>query len=128
MPIEEKNILNRLYFIAGCMFIFAILIALKLGDIQFIQGEDYRALAEKNTTKNFTIPANRGNVYADDGSLIASSVPKYDIRFDAVTVAASDFKEQLVPLSNELSKLLESHLRIIKMCLEKHGLIRIGTC
>lgn len=105
MPIEEKNILNRLYFIAGCMFIFAILIALKLGDIQFIQGEDYRALAEKNTTKNFTIPANRGNVYADDGSLIASSVPKYDMRFDAVTVAASDFKEQLVPLSNELSKL-----------------------
>ena len=78
------------------MFIFAILIALKLGDIQFIQGEDYRALAEKNTTKNFTIPANRGNVYADDGSLIASSVPKYDIRFDAVTVTASDFKEQLV--------------------------------
>lgn len=102
---KETNILNRLYFIAGSMFVFAILIAIKLADIQFVDGEKYRALAEKNTTKNFTIPANRGNVYADDGSLLASSVPKYDIRFDAVTVSSTDFNENLVPLSKELGKL-----------------------
>lgn len=103
MSNNEKNILNRLYFVAGGMFIFALLIAVKLIDIQFIQGDTYRALAAKNTTKNFTIPANRGNVYADDGSLLASSVPKYDIRFDAVTVNKSDFDENLVPLSKELA-------------------------
>lgn len=106
MPIEEKNILNRLYFVAGGMFLFALLIAVKLADIQFVEGDKYRDLALKNTTQNFTIPANRGNVYADDGSLLASSVPKYDIYFDAVTVSSEDFKENLVPLSKELSKLL----------------------
>ena len=105
MAIEEKNILNRLYFIAGGMFIFALLIVIKLVDIQFVDGEKYRELALKNTTKNFTIPANRGNVYADDGSLLATSVPKYDIRFDAVTVSSANFKEHLVPLSKELSKM-----------------------
>lgn len=105
MPQNEKNILNRLYFIAGCMFIFAILIAVKLIDIQFIEGDKYRELALKNTTKNFTIPANRGNVYSDDGSLLATSVPKYDIRFDAVTVSLENFNTNLVPLSKELSKL-----------------------
>lgn len=99
----EKNILNRLYFVAGCMFIFAILIALKLVDIQFLEGDKYRELAQKNTTRNFVIPANRGNVYADDGSLLATSVPKYDIRFDAMTVSPENFKEHLVPLSKELS-------------------------
>ena len=88
------------------MFLFALLIAVKLADIQFVEGEKYRDLALRNTTKNFTIPANRGNVYADDGSLLASSVPKYDIWFDAVTVSSEDFKENLVPLSKELSKLL----------------------
>jgi cell division protein FtsI (penicillin-binding protein 3) len=105
VPQNEKNILNRLYFIAGCMFIFAILIAVKLIDIQFIEGDKYRELALKNTTKNFTIPANRGNVYSDDGSLLATSVPKYDIRFDAVTVSLENFNTNLVPLSKELSKL-----------------------
>tara|TARA_B100000787_G_scaffold28941_1_gene19191 strand:+ start:13294 stop:15297 length:2004 start_codon:yes stop_codon:yes gene_type:complete len=105
VPNNEKNILNRLYFVAGGMFLFALLIAVKLIDIQFIEGDAYRALAAKNTTKNVVIPANRGNVYADDGSLLASSVPKYEIRFDAVTVNKKDFDENLVPLSKEMSKM-----------------------
>jgi len=105
VPVEDKNILNRFYFIAGGMFIFGLLIVFKLVSIQFIEGDKYRELAEHNTTKNFTIEANRGNVYADDGSLLATSVPKYDIRFDAVTVSKEDFDKNLVPLSKELSKL-----------------------
>lgn len=103
MAFEEKNILNRLYIVAGCMFLFALAISVKLMNIQFVDGEMYRELAKENTTKNFVIPANRGNVYADDGSLLATSVPKYDIRFDAVTVAPEDFKENLKPLSEGLS-------------------------
>ncbi len=105
MAFEEKHMLNRLYFIAGIMFIFAIAISVKLMNIQFVDGEKYRELALKNTTKNFVIAANRGNVYADDGSLLATSVPKYDIRFDAVTVSAEDFKENIKPLSEGLSKM-----------------------
>ena len=87
------------------MFIVAIAVVVKLVNIQFVDGDKYRELAEKNTTRNFVIAANRGNVYADDGSLLATSVPKYDIRFDAVTVSSADFKEHLVPLSRELSKM-----------------------
>ena len=87
------------------MFFLAALIAIKLADIQFVEGDKYRDLAAQNTTKNVIIPANRGNVYADDGSLLASSVPKYDIRFDAVTVSKKDFDENLVPLSKELSRM-----------------------
>ncbi|WP_347374183.1 penicillin-binding protein [Aequorivita sp. Q41] len=105
MAFEEKNLLNRLYIIAGCMFLFALAISIKLMNIQFVDGEKYRELAKENTTKNFVIPANRGNVYADDGSLLATSVPKYDIRFDAVTVSSDDFKENLKPLSEGLSKM-----------------------
>ncbi len=105
MAFEEKNILNRLYIIAGCMFLFALAISIKLMNIQFVDGKQYRELAKENTTKNFIIPANRGNVYADDGSLLATSVPKYDIRFDAVTVSSEDFNENLKPLSEGLSKM-----------------------
>lgn len=86
--------------------VIAGLVVFHLVTIQFVEGEKYRELAEENTTHNFTIPASRGNLYADDGGLLATSVPKYDIRFDAVTVSSENFKKQLVPLSKALSKML----------------------
>jgi len=133
VAVEEKNILNRFYFVAGGMFIFGILIVYKLISIQFFEGDKYRELAEYNTTKNFTIEANRGNVYADDGSLLATSVPKYDIRFDAVTVSKKDFDDNLVALSKELSTLFgkpsshyQSKLRKAKANKNRYLLIARG--
>ena len=103
MEDQQKSILNRLYFVAGCMFIFALLVVFKLFKIQFVQGDDYRSLAEERTVKNVVIPANRGNVYAADGSLLATSVPKYDIRIDAVTPTSKNFEAYLKPLCDSLS-------------------------
>jgi len=100
---KEKNILNRLYFIAGCMFIFALAIVLKMLSIQFVNGDKYRSLAEKRTIKNVIIPANRGNVYSVNGNLLATSIPKYDIRLDALTPSLIIFEENLKPLSDSLS-------------------------
>ncbi len=105
MAVNSKNIMNRLYVVAGIMFLTAIGVVAKLVNIQFFEGEHYRSLAEKRTVKNFTITPNRGNIYADDGSLLATSVPKYEIRFDAVTVSNNTFEEHLKPLSDELSKM-----------------------
>ncbi len=103
MAVSEKNILNRLYFVAGCMFIFALLVVFKLLSIQFVQGNEYRNLAEERTIKNVVIPANRGNVYAADGSLLATSVPKYDIRLDAITPSSKTFEKYLKPLCDSLA-------------------------
>jgi len=86
------------------MFFFALLVVYKLVDIQFVQGDQYRELAEKRTVQNVTIPANRGNVYSADGSLLATSVPKYDIRFDALTPSDKNFKKHLKGLSDSLAK------------------------
>jgi len=85
------------------MFVFALAVVFKLFSIQFIQGDMYRDLAEKRTVKNVVIPANRGNVYAADGSLLATSVPKYDIRFDAITPSERNFKGHIKGLSDSLS-------------------------
>ncbi|MCK0180313.1 transpeptidase family protein [Flavobacteriaceae bacterium S0862] len=103
MAVTEKNILKRLYFVAGCLFIFALLVVFKLVNIQFVQGEQYRGLAEKRSLKTVDIPANRGNLYSADGSLLATSVPKYDIRIDALTPSAKNFKKYLKPLSDSLA-------------------------
>lgn len=103
MAVNETQILNRLYFISGCMFVFALLVVFKLSQIQLVQGAAYRSLAEDRTIKDVVIPANRGNVYSSKGSLLATSIPKYDIRLDAVTPTQSRFESQLKPLSDSLA-------------------------
>ncbi len=104
MAVTEKSILNRLYFVAGIMFVFAGAVVFKLCTIQFVQGEKYRAMAEERNIQNVEIPANRGNVYASDGSLLATSIPKYDIRFDALTPRNDTFEKYVKSLSDSLSK------------------------
>ena len=85
------------------MFIFALAVVFKLLSIQFVQGDKYRDLAQKRTVKEVTIPANRGNVYSVNGNLLATSIPKYDIRIDALTPSAKTFETNLKPLSDALS-------------------------
>jgi cell division protein FtsI (penicillin-binding protein 3) len=101
---NEKSILNRVYFVAGCMFIFGLAVAFKLFSIQFLQGDKYKALATERVIKNVIIPANRGNVYSVKGNLLATSIPKYDIRFDALTPTSKTFEKYIKPLSDSLSK------------------------
>jgi len=85
------------------MFIFALLVVFKLTKIQFVQGESYRVLAEKRSIKDVVIPANRGNVYSVDGSLLATSVPKYDIRIDLATSSERNFQAHIEALCDSVS-------------------------
>lgn len=106
MAVTEKNILNRLYFVAGCMFFLAIIIAYKLVSIQLFQGDKYRQMAVTSTEKMVTIPATRGNLYAEDGSLLATSQIKYSIRWDALAPSKDHFNKHVVGLSKGLSEVL----------------------
>jgi cell division protein FtsI (penicillin-binding protein 3) len=106
MPTTEKQVLNRLYFIAVCIFLFAFAVVGKLVSIQLSEGDDYRRLAAKQTIKNFVIQPNRGNLYSDDGSLLATSATRYDIRFDALASKPEIFEKHLKSLSDSLSVML----------------------
>ncbi|MDB9720731.1 transpeptidase family protein [Winogradskyella sp.] len=85
------------------MFVFALAVVFKLCTIQFVQGDQYRALAEKSTSKDFEIEPNRGNVYSADGSLLATSIPKYDIRIDAIQPKSVVFEKYIGALADSLS-------------------------
>lgn len=106
MAVQKKQILNKAYLITGLMFLFAIAIVYKLVQIKFIDGNSYREIAEQGTVKTFEIAANRGSVYTSDGSLLATSVSKFDVRMDAVTVSYKDFEAGIKGLSKSLSKML----------------------
>ena len=88
------------------MFLFAIAIVYKLVEIEFIKGDSYREKAAQGTGKTVEIAANRGRVYTADGSLMATSVSKFDVRMDVLTVDEEDFEAGIKGLSKSLSKML----------------------
>ncbi|WP_300978235.1 penicillin-binding protein [Flavobacterium sp.] len=106
MAVEDKNISYRIYLVAFFLFIMAVAITVKLTNIQWVEGDYYRKLAKERTVKNFVIPANKGNIYSADGSLLATSIPNYEIRFDAVAPKTEDFEKNVKQLADSLGKLL----------------------
>ena len=106
MAVEDKHISYRIYLVAFCIFIMAVAVTFKLTKIQWSQGDYYRKLAKDRTVKHFIIPANKGNIYSADGSLLATSIPNYNIRFDAVAPKSEDFEKNVKLLSDSLSILL----------------------
>jgi cell division protein FtsI (penicillin-binding protein 3) len=103
-------------------------IVYKLADIQWVHGAYYRKLAKERTIKNFVIPANKGNIYAADGSLLATSIPSYDIRFDALAPdrkygkdgkETHDFENNVAQLAAKLSLLLHKDKNTLEKQLRK---------
>ncbi len=102
----KKGILNKLYVVAVLMTLFFVVIIFRIFNLQYVEGDKYRKLSLEKTEKNFTIYANRGNVYAADGNLLATSMSKYTIRMDVVSVKSEVFEKNIRSLSEALSGLL----------------------
>lgn len=103
---NERQILRKLYLLAAFIVLLAGLVVYNLLDIQFVEGDNYKELAQERVYRNFTIPANRGSLYDANQNLLATSVPQYNIRFDAVTVSTKNFEKYIAPLSKKLANLL----------------------
>ncbi|WP_339918801.1 penicillin-binding protein [uncultured Flavobacterium sp.] len=106
MAVEDKHISYRIYLVAFAIFLVAIAIAVKLTNIQWVEGDYYRKLAKERTVKNFVIPSNKGNIYSSDGSLLATSIPNYEIRFDALAPKMEIFEKNVQSLSDSLAFVL----------------------
>ena len=106
----KKDILSRVYLVYAFVALFAIIILGQTINVQYVQGEEWRDKAENLTTGFKNIEAVRGNLYATDGSLLATSVPIYEVRFDVNTEALVDevFYRDIDSLCYQLSGLFPS--------------------
>jgi cell division protein FtsI (penicillin-binding protein 3) len=105
MTQNDEHIIKRSLLVYSGLVLFALLIIVKLIHIQYNEGNKYRTLAQKYTVKEFKIKANRGNIYSEDGNIMATSVPKYDIAFDPTAPSAKNFNKYISGLSQKLSLL-----------------------
>jgi len=104
-PIEKK-IMFRYYISLTFIVFFAFILIGKLLYIQIKEGDYYRGISENNTIKNFILEPSRGNIYSDDNSLLATTTPRYEIRWDSKVPSESNFKKHKVDLSKGLSQIL----------------------
>lgn len=86
------------------VFLFAGAIVYKTGHIQFAEGVQWSEMAEQITYSNKVIKATRGNIYSDNGSLLATSLPFYRVGFDATRASEATFYEGLDSLALLLSR------------------------
>ncbi|HWK57880.1 MAG TPA: penicillin-binding protein [Parapedobacter sp.] len=102
----RTDILLRVYLSFGLIVLFAIAVLAKLFHLQYVEGAEWRAMADSLSTRYVDVEAVRGNIYSDDGSLLATSVPEYDLRMDLLApgVQSDDvFFAKVDSLAAELS-------------------------
>jgi cell division protein FtsI (penicillin-binding protein 3) len=84
--------------------LFAVAVVVKISHIQFVQGEEWAAMGERISFDYKRVKATRGNIYSDNGSLLATSLPFYKIAFDASIPSEEVFREGVDSLALELSR------------------------
>lgn len=104
---QNKEILTRVYITYGVMCLFACAIIFQIGTIQLVHGDKWKAMAQQQTVRPVDIEAARGNIFAADGSLLATSKPIYEIRWDANVPHLTDerFNQGIEGLSRGLANL-----------------------
>ncbi|AMR31855.1 cell division protein [Mucilaginibacter sp. PAMC 26640] len=98
----RTNILLRVYLAFGLILLFAGAVIFQLCRVQFAQGDKWKAMAREKSTRYKTIEAARGNIFSSDGSLLATSVPEYDLHMDMLAGGIANdktFDEKIDSLS-----------------------------
>lgn len=100
----KKSILIRVRIAFLGVVIFAICIAAKVGHIQIVEGEEWSKLGEEISFDYRNVKATRGNIYSDNGSLLATSLPFYKVAMDPTLVKDEVFKRGIDSLAMLLSR------------------------
>jgi cell division protein FtsI (penicillin-binding protein 3) len=104
---ENKHFRARANMVYVAIVLFALGIAIKLFTIQIAEGEKWLAKAGTVSTTYRTVQPDRGHIYSEDGRLLATSVPEYEVRMDMMASGLTDelFRTNIDPLSERLAVL-----------------------
>ncbi|MEM9672219.1 MAG: penicillin-binding protein [Bacteroidota bacterium] len=78
-------------------------LAFRIINLQSEAGDHWRELGEQVTVQYRAVPASRGNIYSDDGSLLATSLPYYRVAFDPTVAHDTLFRPHVQALSEKLA-------------------------
>lgn len=100
----KRSILLRVRVAFIFVLLFAIAVVVKTGHIQFAEGEKWAKMGEQVSFDYKKVKATRGNIYSDNGSLLATSLPFYKVAFDATLPKQKVWDQGLDSLAYRLSR------------------------
>ena len=103
----RSNILLRVYIAFGLILFFAGAVIVQLYRVQFVQGKKWRSMADSISAHYVSVEAARGNIFSNDGSLLATSVPEYELHMDMLAGGIADdkvFYDKVDSLAAKLSQ------------------------
>jgi len=108
----KRDILWRVYLSYIAIGIVCAVIFGKAVYIQQVQGQSYRSLSDSLHQRIEEIAAERGTIYSEDGEMLSTSIPQFDIYIDFATEALRKnsgklFRENLDSLAMGLSMLFK---------------------
>jgi len=89
------------------MLVFSGAVLWQLCKVQLVEGSKWREKAKLLSTRKRDVAATRGNILSDDGSLLATSLPEYEIRVDGQVLGRDEeeFSDEVDSLGIGLNKL-----------------------
>lgn len=83
MAFNVKNeVLVRVYVVLAAVVLVAVAIFTQTVKINVVEGEKWRSKGEDLYIKEVPMEAERGNILTEDGSMLATSMPFFDISWD----------------------------------------------
>ena len=78
----KKDILWRVYLCFLGILVLGIIVLGRAFYIQRIQGNYWKSMSNKQHLKYIDIDAERGSIYSEDGNMLSTSIPVFDIYVD----------------------------------------------
>jgi len=100
----KKSILVRVRVAFLAVVVFALCVAAKVGHIQLAEGKEWAKLGEEISFDYRKVKATRGNIYSDNGSLLATSLPFYKVAIDPTLCKDDVFKRGVDSLALLLAR------------------------
>jgi len=97
--------LVRVYIVGFLLVLFALVIIGQVIYIQVWEGEKWQKMRDQLVIEEIPLQAERGNIFAADGSILATALPFFEIRFDPTIVTDEIFNENVDSLASCLSSI-----------------------
>ncbi|HMN31746.1 MAG TPA: penicillin-binding protein [Chitinophagaceae bacterium] len=104
---DKINIKLRVYITFLLMCLFGVLIIYKAASIQIKEGKTLLSQADSMTIKIDTMQPERGNIYSEDGCLLSTSIPQFDLRVDFKSIPNDTFNKYVESLSKGLETIFK---------------------
>ncbi len=97
----KNEVLIRVYIVLITIVLFGVLLFAQTVRISVYQGKKWRERGKNLYVERKTLDAERGNIISEDGSLMATSLPFFDMRFDpnSKAIAQKDWDDNIDSLA-----------------------------